>query len=171
VKGIVLQCGKYGCVVRLEDGRLAKLPAAEAAQAGIRRVLAAKRRPVFPFVVMEEDGRLLLRLAPNDDARRETDVPLEQSLNPNVALEGSSSPNVALERSSRQPGADVSASTPLDQKIIEYLRQTADWDPNGAIASRAQESKQTRADRLLPFEARARRQYRDTPKKPPRKKR
>lgn len=142
VKGIVLHCGKYGCIVRLEDGRLANLPAADAARAGVRRALSAKRRPEFAFEVTEEDGRLMLRLAPD----------------------------VALERSS-SPRPDVSASTPLDQKIIEYLRQTADWDPNGAIASRAQETKQTRADRLLPFEARARRQYRDTPKKPPRKKR
>jgi hypothetical protein len=152
VKGVVLHCGKYGCVVRLEDGRLASLPAAEAAHAGIRRALAARRRPVFPFVVLDEDGRPTLRLAP-------TEAPLEPAA------------DLALERSSRDPSAEVSASTPLDQKIIEYLRQTADWDPNGAIASRAQESKQTRADRLLPFEARARRQYRDTPKKPPRKKR
>jgi hypothetical protein len=152
VKGIVLHCGKYGCIVRLEDGRLANLPAAESAHGGIRRALAAKRRPEFAFEVAEADGRLMLRLAPKEEPSHEQDA------------------DVALERSS-SPVADVSAATPLDQKIIEYLRQTADWDPNGAIASRAQETKQTRADRLLPFEARARRQYRDTPKKPPRKKR
>jgi hypothetical protein len=148
VKGIVLYCGKYGCIVRLEDGRLANLPTTEAAHGGIRRALAAKRRPEFMFDVTDGEGRPMLRLSksPND----ETPVALEQSSN---------------------PVTDVSASSPLDQKIIEYLRQTADWDPNGAIASRAQETKQTRADRLLPFEARARRQYRDTPKKPPRKKR
>lgn len=146
MKGVVLHCGKYGCIVRLEDGRLANLPAAEAAQAGIRRALTANRRPEFPFVVSEGEGRPMLHLAPKEDREE-----------------------VVLERSSSS-GAE-SASTPLDQKIIDYLRQTADWDPNGAIASRAQEAKQTRADRLLPFEARARRQYRDTPKKPPRKKR
>lgn len=152
MKGIVLHCGKYGCIVRLEDGRLANLPAAEAAHGGIRRALTAKRRPEFAFDVIDGDGRPVLRLVPSAD----------------VELERPS--EVALERSS-SPAADVSASSPLDQKIIEYLRQTADWDPNGAIASRAQETKQSRADRLLPFEARARRQYRDTPKKPPRKKR
>lgn len=157
MKGVVLHCGKYGCIVRLEDGRLANLPAAEAAQAGIRRALTANRRPEFPFVVSEGEGRPMLHLAPKEDRE---DVALERS---------SSQTDVALERSSSS-GAE-SASTPLDQKIIDYLRQTADWDPNGAIASRAQEAKQTRADRLLPFEARARRQYRDTPKKPPRKKR
>jgi hypothetical protein len=155
VKGIVLHCGKYGCVVRLEDGKLANLPAAEAAHARIRRVLASKRRPEFVFEVIDENGWRTVRIAQNESL----DVALERS---------SSDPNVVLERSS---SPDVSASTPLDQKIIEYLRQTADWDPNGAIASRAHEAKQTRADRLLPFEARARRQYRDTPKKPPRKKR
>ena len=156
MKGIVLHCGKYGCIVRLEDGRLANLPPADAAHGGVRRALSAKRRPEFTFEVADEDGRLVLRLAPSaPDADGEP---------------GATGDDVSLERRSGLV-ADVSASTPLDQKIIEYLRQTTDWDPNGAIASRAQETKQTRADRLLPFEARARRQYRDTPKKPPRKKR
>jgi hypothetical protein len=156
VKGIVLHCGKYGCIIRLEDGTLANLPPADAAHGGVRRALSAKRRPEFAFDVSEEDGRLVLRLAPNaPDAHSEPAATGDDaSLEPRSGLV-----------------ADVSASTPLDQKIIEYLRQTADWDPNGAIANRAQETKQTRADRLLPFEARARRQYRDTPKKPPRKKR
>jgi len=80
------------------------------------------------------------------------------------------------EQEETSPDVDESAvadspTTNLDDQIIEYLRQTADWDPNGAIASRAHEAKETRADRLLPFETRARRQYRESPRKPPRKKR
>ena len=141
VRGTVLHCGRYGCVVRLDDGRIGNLPSAQPDHGVVRRALSGMRRPKFPFIVSEADGWLRLQLATPDDA------------------------------AARSPNASVSASTALDQKIIEYLRQTEDWDPNGAIAGRAQETKQTRADRLLPFEMRARRQYRDSPKKPPRKKR
>jgi len=146
VKGAVLHCGKYGCIVRLEDGRLANLPAAAAAQAGIRRALAAERRPAFSFIVTETESWPVLSLAPDGSAASADD---DEETDP----------------------SDDSPTTSLDDQIIEYLRQTADWDPNGAIASRAHEAKETRADRLLPFEARARRQYRDSPRKPPRKKR
>ena len=159
VKGTVLHCGKYGCIVRLHDGRLANLPAAAAAQAGVRRVLTSGRRPEFEFIVTETEGWPMLSLARAGESADESD----EELDSNVVLERSSSSTDSAHRDA--------PSTQLDEKIIEYLRQTADWDPNGAIASRAQEAKETRADRLLPFEARARRQYRDTPRKPPRKKR
>lgn len=146
VRGTVLHCGRYGCIVRLDDGRIANLPSSEAGHGSVRRALSGNRRPTFPFFVTEDEGWLRLQLA--------------------------TSAEEADEKPDRTPSADaVSASTPLDQKIIDYLKQTEDWDPNGTIAGRAQESKQTRADRLLPFEMRARRQYRDSPKKPPRKKR
>ena len=146
VKGAVLHCGKYGCIVRLEDGRLANLPAAAASQAGIRRALAAERRPAFSFIVTETENWPVLSVAPD----------------------GSTAD--AEDDESETPPSD-SPTTKLDDQIIDYLRQTADWDPKGASASRAHEAKETRADRLLPFEKRARRQYRDSPRKPPRKKR
>jgi mRNA-degrading endonuclease HigB of HigAB toxin-antitoxin module len=47
---------------------------------------------------------------------------------------------VQLASDLREPTSPAvpAADTTLDEKIIEYLRQTEDWDPNGAIASRAQ---------------------------------
>jgi hypothetical protein len=143
LKGTVLHCGRFGCIVRLEDGRIGNLPTAEAARGAVRQA-AARRKTVLLFQIVQEEGRLQLRLAEPDAAMHAQAVAANES---------------AL------------ASTSLDQKIIDYLRQTEDWDPKGALASRAQETKPVRADRLLPFEARARKQYRDTPKKPPRKKR
>jgi len=145
VKGTVVACGRYGCTVRLEDGRIASLPSSDPGHKDVRRTLAQRRRPQFEFAVSEQDGWLILRLMPDD------------------ASPAPASPDVAPER-------DSSPARDLDDKIIEYLRQTEDWDPNGAIASRAHEAKQARADRLLPFEVRARRQYRESPKKPPRPK-
>ena len=65
----------------------------------------------------------------------------------------------------------VKAASSLEDKIINYLRQTADWDPDGAEAQRAESAEAPRADRLLPFEMRARRQYRDSAEKPRRTKR
>jgi hypothetical protein len=151
VRGTVLHCGRYGCIVRLENGKLANLSQKDEGHGPIRRALQSKRRPQFEFSVSEVDGRLRLALA--------TAAPTPE-------------PGAAefIRPSTVSPDA-VSASSPLDEKIIEYLRQTEDWDPKGAIAQSATESKPPRADRLLPFEQRARRQYRDSPKKPPRKKR
>jgi len=110
----------------------------------------------------------MLSLAPDGSAADEDDD--EEADSSDVEPD---SGDVVLERSSSESEDQLrdSPTTSLDDQIIEYLRQTADWDPNGAIASRAQEAKETRADRLLPFETRARRQYRDSPRKPPRKKR
>jgi len=146
LKGTVLACGRFGCAVRLEDGRIGSLPASDPNHKEVRRALAQRRRPQFSFAVTEQDGWLILRLEPHDASP--VDVEPESA---------------APERTSIQ-------ARDLDDKIIEYLRQTEDWDPNGAIASRAQEAKEPRADRLLPFEVRARRQYRESPKKPPRPK-
>jgi hypothetical protein len=146
LKGTVLACGRYGCAVRLEDGRVASLPASDPNHKEVRRALAQRRRPQFSFAVTEQDGWLIVRLE-QDDA---------------------SPPGV--EPASAAPERSLIQTRDLDDKIIEYLRQTEDWDPNGAIASRAHEAKQARADRLLPFEVRARRQYRESPKKPPRPK-
>jgi hypothetical protein len=146
ISGTVLSCGRYGCVVRLDDGRIANLPSSEPSHADVRRAASHGRRPHLRFIVSEKDGWLTLRLADEEPTQ-----PAEPA---SPASEGG-------------PADDSN----LDEKIIDYLRQTEDWDPKGAIASRAHEAKQARADRLLPFEMRARRQYRESPKKPPRKKR
>jgi hypothetical protein len=68
-----------------------------------------------------------------------------------------------------QPAA-VRASSSLEQKIVDYLRQTADWDPRITTSEGARTGERSRADRLLPFEFRARRQYRDSPARPRRPK-
>jgi len=145
INGTVLSCGRFGCVVRLDDGRIANLPSSEPSHGDVRRAASHGRRPNLPFIVSEKDGWLTLRLA-------------------GEAL---------TEPEQASPTSEVRAAddSNLDEKIIDYLRQTEDWDPKGAIASRAHEAKQARADRLLPFEMRARKQYRESPKKPPRKKR
>jgi hypothetical protein len=142
VRGTVLHCSKFGAVVRLDDGRLASLPPDVSGMATIRRASTAGRKPHFPFVIEEEQGRHL-RLGLAEEA---VDVDVE-----------SATPVRA-------------SSSSLDQKIIDYLRQTAEWDPRATSeASRADE--RPRSDRLLPFEFRARRQYRDSPERPRRPKR
>ena len=133
MRGTVLQCGKFGCVVRLAGGRLALLPASEPDIEIVRRAAAGGRRPQFAFVIASDlGGRNVLRLA-----RMEAETP-----------------------------QSISSAASLDQKIIDYLRQTEEWDPAGHLAQRAQSPEPSRADRLLPFESRARRQYRDDPKRP-----
>ncbi|MBV8081422.1 MAG: hypothetical protein JO347_05640 [Candidatus Eremiobacteraeota bacterium] len=146
IRGAVLSCGRYGCVVRLMDGRFANLPSTDPGYGRVRSALAHARKPRFPFVVSEQDGWLLAQLALGDEP---------------------TAPELPAERA---PQTQADADSSLDDKIIEYLRQTEDWDPNGAIASRAQEGKEAPRERLLPFEMRARRQYRESPKRPPRKK-
>ena len=147
IRGAVLACGRYGCVVRLADGRFANLPPTDPSYGRVRSALSHARTPRFPFVVSEQDGWLLARLASGEEP-----MPQEPPLQP-------------------APQTPEVSDATLDGKIIEYLRQTEDWDPNGAIASRAQEGKEAPRERLLPFEMRARRQYRESPKRPPRKKR
>lgn len=140
VLGTVLACSRFGCVVRLEDGRLASLPAGAPGLDEIRRAAIGRRRPQFSFVVEEQVGRRTrVGLAPDRD---------------------------------RQAAAPtLSATSSLEEKIIDYLRQTAEWDPDGRIAERAQAGATVRGERLLPFELRARRQYRESAKRPPRPKR
>jgi hypothetical protein len=113
-----------------------------------------QRKPRFPFVVSARDGWLHAQLAEEaNEIGAQAPQPSEPAPTPRA-----------------ESSAAVSDTT-LDDKIIEYLRQTEDWDPNGAIASRAQEGKEAPRQRLMPFEMRARRQYRESPQKPPRKKR
>lgn len=124
MKGVVLHCGRYGCVIKLADGRLGNLAASEGGHALVRRSLAAQRRPEFDFIVADDERWPRLHLAQSDAP--EPVVPPARN-------------DVALERSSKT----------LDDKIIEYLRQTADWDPTGALASRAIEQKKSRAERMI----------------------
>jgi hypothetical protein len=124
VSGTALHCSRFGCIVRLADGRLGNLSPSQNGHDIVRKSVLSGKRERFDFVVDESEGRLRLSLAPG------------------------SSPS-------------------LDEKIIDYLRQTAEWDPSGTAGA---ETRRNEPDRLQPFEVRARRQYRDSPERPPRKK-
>jgi hypothetical protein len=143
VRGNVVHCSRFGCVVRLDDGRLATLPASERGIDVIKRALGAGRHPQFPFVIAQENGRRIrVSLALPDEGQVET-VPAGLAA----------------------PGR-FSAS--LEQKIIDFWRQASEWDRN---AGRVDEEEPVlrRADRLRPFEERAPRQYRETHKRPRRR--
>ena len=62
--------------------------------------------------------------------------------------------------------SDTAASGSLEQKIIDYLRQTAEWDPRINVSENRRGDEAPRANRLLPFEQRARRQSRESPERP-----
>ena len=98
IRGIVVQAGRFGAVVRLEDGRLATVSPDDACFTTVRRAVTAHRRPAFDFEIVDESsGR------------------------PRVVL--------ASERASARASA-----TSFEQKIADYLRQTAEWDPRGAAS-------------------------------------
>jgi len=142
VRGTILHCSRFGAVVRLEDGRLALYPSDGPGMAAVRRASSGGRRPQFPFDVDSASARRVrLSLAP------------------------------APEIDDEPPRAEAPAASSLEQKIIDYLRQTAEWDPRASHAPTVRGDERPRADRLLPFELRARRQYRDSPERPRRRKR
>lgn len=142
VRGTVVHCSRFGAVVRLEDGRLGLLPSEGAGMAVVRRAALGGRRPQFPFILEEERGRRV-RLSLAEQPQRD---------------EGTTR---------RAPAASAS----LEQKIIDYLRQTAEWDPRITARETTRGEEGSRTERLLPFEFRARRQYRDSPERPRRPKR
>jgi len=143
VRGTILHCSRFGAVVRLDDGRLGLLPSDDSAISFVRRAASGGRRPQFAFTVEEEQGRRL-RLALADEPESD---------------DGRESPRPR-------------PSTTLEQKIIDYLRQTAEWDPRASTTEAPRGSgERPRSDRLLPFEVRARRQYRESPERPRRPKR
>lgn len=143
VRGTVLHCSRFGAVVRLEDGRLALYPSDEPGMAAVRRASSGGRRPQFPFDVDDASARRVrLSLAPSTNEIDDT-----------------------------PRRADATASSSLEQKIIDYLRQTAEWDPRASQAPAVRGDERPRADRLLPFEMRARRQYRDSAERPRHRKR
>ncbi len=142
MRGTVLHFSRFGAVVRLEDGRLGLLPSDGSDISFVRRAAAGGRRPQLAFVVEEGQGRHA-RLALAGEPARDDDR--------------------------ESPRARTSSS--LEQKIIDYLRQTAERDPRASTSEAPRADERPRSDRLLPFEFRARRQYRDTPERPRRPKR
>lgn len=143
-RGSVLHCSRFGCIIRLDDGRLAFMPAGESGMDMVRRAAGGGRHPQFPFNVVEEEGRRVrVRLASES---RPADQP----------------------RPSQPTSGKLSSS--LEQKIIDFWRQTAEWDRNAGSVE-VEEPALQRADRLLPFAVRTRRQYRESPKRGRRPKR
>ena len=143
IRGTVLHFSRFGAVVRLEDGRLGLLQSDGSDISFVRRAAAEGRRPQFAFVVGEGQGRHV-RLALANDPARDDD---------------------------REPPPRARTSSSLEQKIIDYLRQTAEWDPRASTSEAPRGDERPRSDRLLPFEFRARKQYRETPERPRRPKR
>jgi hypothetical protein len=147
VRGQVVHCGRFGCVVRLEDGRFGLLPAAERGVDELRRALAAGRRPSFPFLIAQDaGGRVRLRLHGAASVLPPAD-------------DGGSS---AHEASTPAPPQKFSAS--LEQKIIDFWRQVSEWDRNAGRVE-TDDLLHRKTERLLPFEERAPRRYKDLPNK------
>lgn len=144
VRGNVVHCSRFGCVVRLDDGRLATLPANERGIEIVKRALGAGRHPQFPFVIAQESGRRV-----------------------RVAL-AALPENAATDATPAGPSAPGRFSSSLEQKIIDFWRQVSDWDRNAGRVDE-EEPLLRHADRLRPFEERAPRQYRDTRKRPRRR--
>lgn len=130
-----MHCGRFGCVIRLEDGRIAMLSADADGIETVRRAAGGRRRPSYPFVVVDEGRHVGVRLAGETEEERPRSLP--------------------------PSGGRLSSS--LEQKIIDFWRQTAEWDRSAGMEP--DDEMLPRADRLLPFEMRARRQYRDQPVK------
>ncbi|MDQ2818601.1 MAG: hypothetical protein M3T49_10420 [Candidatus Eremiobacteraeota bacterium] len=136
--GTIVHRSRFGFIVRLADGRLATLAASDADDRTLGLLEPNGRRTSREFIVESASGdRLRVSLA-----------------RPAGAL---SEPSL--------PAVPPAAPESLEHKIIDYLRQTTEWDPHGAASGLTRFNRESRADRLLPFEARARRQYREDPKR------
>jgi hypothetical protein len=129
VRGNVVHCTRFGCVVRLEDGRLGMLPAQDAGIDLVKRAVSTGRHPTFPFAVAETQGRRL---------------------------------RLTLVHAAEE--APQHRASSLEEKIIDFWRQVSDWDRNAGRVE-IDEPKAKRTPRLLPFEERAPRQYREMPKR------
>jgi hypothetical protein len=141
LRGLVLHCSRFGCVVRLEDGRFGVLPASEHGIDVVKRAVTSGRRPTFPFAVAEDNGRhLRLSLC-------------------------SSGPLAPLDSVSSEEPSREKFSSSLEQKIIDFWRQASEWDRNAGRVE-IDDSPHKRTERLLPFEERAPRQYREMPTRP-----
>lgn len=148
VRGNVLQCSRFGCVVRLEDGRFGLLPASDPGIDVIKRALSAGRHPDLPFLVAYADGRhlRLSLIAVHDNVEADLQV---RSVGSDWKI---------------APEAPKRLSSSLEQKIIDFWRQVSEWDRNAGRVD-DDETSHVRTERLLPFEERAPRQYRETPKR------
>jgi hypothetical protein len=127
MKGTVVSCSRYGCVVRLADGRIGSLPSTDPHFAQLKKVVSKAARPRLDFDVADGEGWRILAVATERDADTRSDA------------------------DALQPPPSSSAETAgasLDDKIIEYLRQTEEWDPHSALAARVQEAKEARATRM-----------------------
>jgi hypothetical protein len=100
IRGTVVQAGRFGAVVRLQDGRLATVAPDASCFPTIRRAVTERRRPEFDFEIVDESG---------------------------------GRPRVAL-ASDRAASDRAGSNATFEQKIAEYLRQTAQWDPRGAAS-------------------------------------
>jgi hypothetical protein len=141
LRGLVLHCSRFGCIVRLEDGRFGVLPASEHGIDVVKRAVASGHRPTFPFAIAADDGRhLRLSLC-------------------------SSAPLGALGSAITEEPAREKFSSSLEQKIIDFWRQASEWDRNAGRVE-TDDSLHKRTERLLPFEERAPRQYRELPTRP-----
>ncbi|HZV80343.1 MAG TPA: hypothetical protein VFF60_12125 [Candidatus Binatus sp.] len=127
MKGIVISCSRYGCVVRLADGRIGSLPSSDPHFAQLKKVVSKAARPRLDFDAAESEGWRVLTVAAEIDATLQSDAD-------------------AMEPPPSSTAVTTAAS--LDDKIIEYLRQTEEWDPHSALASRVQEAKEARATRI-----------------------
>lgn len=145
MRGTALHCSRFGAVVRLEDGRLALLPADGPGMSAVRRAMSGGRRPQLPFVIEEDMGRhVRVGLAERPaDARADDE---DGDVRPELIGGGR-------------------GSYGFEQKIIDYLRESAQRDPKAAAALAARS--EGREQRLLRFEQRARTRFAD--EKPPRR--
>lgn len=130
VRGNVVHCSRFGCVVRLEDGRLGMLPAAEHGIDLVKRAASTGRHPTFPFTIAEQQGRRV---------------------------------RLALVHVAEEAAPQRLASS-LEEKIIDFWRQVSEWDRNAGRLD-TEEPQHKRTPRLLPFEERAPREYREMPKR------
>ncbi|MBV8262742.1 MAG: hypothetical protein JOY87_02845 [Candidatus Eremiobacteraeota bacterium] len=153
VRGSVVHCSRFGCVVRLDDGRLAMLPASDRGIDRVRRAVVSGRHPQFPFVVAQEDGRRVRLALAAADAR--------EAVKSGDGIAADTSAPVLAPEAQR-----FSAS--LEQKIIDFWRQASEWDRSAGRVDE-EEPPLRRADRLRPFDERAPRQYRDIKKRPRRR--
>jgi hypothetical protein len=142
VRGHVVHCGRFGCIVRLEDGRLGVLAASELGIDTVKRAVGSGQHPSFPFAIAEQNGRRVrLQLA------RATALGSPASPAPN-----------------EQPVRRRLLSS-FEEKIIDFWRQASDWDRNAGRVE-PDERMNKRTERLLPFEERAPREHTESFRRP-----
>jgi len=120
IRGNVVHCSRFGCVVRLDDGRLATLPASERGIDVIKRALGAGRHPQFPFVIAQEHGRRIrVALALPDDANEKQRrlVPQHRAASPRRSNRRSSISGVRRRNGIATPAASMRKSRSCGTRI------------------------------------------------------